>query len=329
MNFYQEGVIRTWERKMKSITRLILVVVLIFSFVVAEINAKKEPVQQGGKESSRESHQAKELTADWDYKLRLDSKHFALFTTSPTSVAESIPEFAENVYELFCNEFGDTGMMIPKKLKIYLFNKKKEYIRYMESKGMTVDKTWGPTPLYSSYSDAVLLLRQGQSRGYLLQSMAHEITHSLSVSLFKSLYNSGAWVMEGIAYYVGMSVKLKKKRIILGEIHQTWKSQIMGIIKEMFRQKKFVPLRKFINMRETALKRINFHLQAFSLFHFLQEVEDSKYKIGFHRYLGEICTGRGGGAEVFEECVGKISEIEPAYLKYIRKLKPNTRLSIR
>ncbi len=314
---------------MKSITRLILVVLLIFSFVVVEINAKGEPVQQGRKESSRESHQVKELTADWDYKLRLDSKHFALFTTSPKSVAKSIPEFAENVYESFCYEFGDTRMMIPKKLKIYLFNKKKEYIRYMESKGMIVDKIWEPTPLYSSYSDAVLLLRQGQSRGYLLQSMAHEITHSLSADLFKSLYNSGAWVIEGIAYYVGMSVNLKKKRVVLGEIHQTWKSQIMGVIKEMFRQKKFIPLRKFINMRETALKRINFHLQAFSLFHFLQEVEGSKYKIGFHRYLSEICTWRGGGAEVFEECVGKISEIEPAYLKYIRRLKPNTRLSIR
>ena len=191
---------------------------------------------------------------------------------------------------------------------------------------MTVDKISEPTPHFSSYSDAVLLLRRGQSRGYLLQSMAHEITHGLSVSLFKSLYNSGAWVIEGIAYYVGMSVNLKEKRIVLGEIHQTEKSQIMSFIKEMLRQKRFIPLRKFINMREAALQGINFHLQAFSLFHFLQEVEDSKYKVGFHRYLGEICKGRGGGAEVFEECVGKISEIEPAYLRYIRKLKPNTRL---
>jgi len=42
-------------------------------------------------------------TIDWNYKLRLESKHFELYTSSPESFASTILELAENIYETFTN----------------------------------------------------------------------------------------------------------------------------------------------------------------------------------------------------------------------------------
>lgn len=309
-------------REMKTNSKSVLFILFLFPLIVFIMLRSKQ-------EKSQQLHQTRELKADWNYKLRLDSEHFALFTTSSKSVAESVLEVAENVYKTFCSEFGDTGMIIPSKTKIYLFEKKNDYRDYMKSKGVIIEKGPNLLPHYSSHSDATYLIHLGKSKEYLYQNVAHEITHSLSPSLLKSLYNSGAWVIEGIAYYVGLSLNWKKKQVVPGEIHQTKNSQMVAIVMGMLKLKKLIPLKKFINMREYALEIITAQFQAFSLFHFLQHAEGSKYKAGFHRYLAEISAGQSGDAEVLEKYVGKISEIEPNYFEYIKKLRPDTNLKMR
>jgi len=279
--------------------------------------------------SSAFSEERTRQTIDWNYKLRLESGHFELYTSSPESVARTILELGENIYETFYTEFKDTGMEIPGRIKIYLFDKKKEYKDYMLSKGMATKDGSETFSHYSSYSGAACFFRLGQSKEYLYQSVAHEITHSLSISLFKSLYGGGVWAIEGIAYYMQMSMDWKKRRVILGEINQTKNSQIVNVIKAMQRLKKNIPLRDLISMGDSALKDPTLHIQAFSLFHFLQEAKDNKYKMGLHQYFAEICAGRGGGVEAFEKCIGRISELEPGYLEHIRKLKPKRNLRIR
>lgn len=268
-------------------------------------------------------------TVDWDYKLQLDSKHFDLYTSSPESVARTILDLAENIYETFSTEFKNTGMEIPERIKIYLFDKKEEYKDYMLSKGMATRNGTETFSHYSSYSGAACFFRLGQSKEYLYQSVAHEITHSLSISLFKSLYGGGVWAIEGIAYYMQMSMDWKKKRIVLGEIHQTKNSQIVNVIKAMQKLKKTIPLRDLIGRGDSTLKDPTLHIQAFSLFHFLQEAENGKYKAGLHQYLAEICAGGSGGVDTFEKCVGKISELEPLYREHIRRLRPKRNLKIR
>lgn len=268
-------------------------------------------------------------TVDWNYKLRLESEHFELYTSSPESFARTILDLAENIYETFSAEFKDTGMEIPEGIKIYLFEERKEYKDYMISKGMVTRDGSATLPHYSSYSGAACFFRLGQSKEFLYQSVAHEVTHSLSISLFKSLYGGGVWAIEGIAYYMQMSMDWKKKRIDLGEIHQTKNSQIVNIVKAMLRLKENMPLKKLISMGGSALKDPTVHIQAFSLFHFLQEADNGKYKAGLHQYLAEICAGGSGGVEAFEKCIGRISELEPVYLEHVRNLKPKRNLRIR
>jgi hypothetical protein len=275
----------------------------------------------------QEQQQAKEITAEWKYTLRLDSKHFALFTTCEKKTVEPVLELAEKLYEKFWIEFADTGMFMPGKAKIYVFAKLSEYGDFLKSKGTQVRQGKDLIPHFNPWAGAVCVFKEKQSRDYLHQTSAHEIAHALSVSLMRALRGTGTWVVEGIAHYAGLSIYSKTEKIVFGEIHETKKSEMTGYLKRMIKRKEVLGLKQFINLSSNGLRQdfVARNVQCWSLFHFLQHGENGKYKYGFHRYLNEICVGRKGDADAFEKCVGKLSEIEPAYLKYIKKLKADTK----
>ncbi|TET35904.1 MAG: hypothetical protein E3J72_09705 [Planctomycetota bacterium] len=277
----------------------------------------------------QESQQHRKLTAKWKYTLRLDSEHFALFTTSDKKTAQPLLDLSEKTYETFCAEFTDTGMLITGKMKIYLFDKKSEYAAFLKKSGSKISQGTELVPHYSPYSGAACVFRQGNSKEYLHQTTVHEVVHGLSLSLMKSFYGSGCWTVEGITHYVALSANWKKKTIKLGEIHQTKKSQMTGYLKTMRKEGKVLPLKKLISMSQPQLARITSHVQAWSFFHFLQHGKKGKYKEGLHNYLAAICSGKPADVSTFEKLVGKLSEIEPAYQAYIKKLKPNTNLKRR
>ena len=159
----------------------------------------------------------------------------------------------------------------------------------------------------------------------MTETTVHEVVHGLSMSLMRSFYTSGCWTIEGITHYTALSANYKKKKVIPGEIHQTKKSQMTGYIKTMLKKGKVTPLKTFLELKQLGIAKITIHVQAWSLFYFLQEAENGKYRGGFHKYLAEVCKG-AGNVEAFEKHVGKISDIEPLYRKYITKLKPTTNL---
>jgi hypothetical protein len=277
----------------------------------------------------QESQQHKKFTADWEYTLRLDSEHFALFTTSDKKTAEPLLDIAEKTYEVFCAEFSDAGMLIPGRLKIYLFDRKSEYADFLKVKRSKICQGGELVPHYSSVHGAACVFRQGNSREYLHQTTVHEVVHGLSRSLMKSFYASGCWTVEGITHYVALSANWKKKTIKLGEIHQTKKSQMTGYLKTMRKEGKVLPLERLIGMSQSQLAKITSHVQVWSFFHFLQNGAKGKYREGLHKYLVAICSGKPADVSAFEKLVGKLSEIEPAYLAYIKKLKPTTNLKRR
>ncbi len=132
--------------------------------------------------------------------------------------------------------------------------------------------------------------------------------------------------MEGIAYYVGLSTYSKTDKIVFSEIHETKRSRKTAWLKIMIEKDWVLSVKEYINLapKDMGKKIISKNAQAWSLFHFLRHGEGGKYREGFHKYLAEISAGRKGDADAFEKFVGSLSEIEPAYAKYIRTLKPTT-----
>ncbi len=276
----------------------------------------------------QERQQVRKLDADWKCTLRLDSEHFALFTTCDKSVAAPLLALAERLYEAFWLEFADAKIIIPGKVKIYVFNKVREYVTYLNAHGHNIDpKVRLVNPHFNPFSGAACVCRENVSRDFLYQSTAHEITHGLSVSVMNSFFKSGCWVVEGIAHYVGMSTYSKTDKIAFEKIHQTKYSAHVGFLKLMMKQKRVRPLREFINMGYNGFRKdfTASNVQCWTLFHFLQHAEDGKYRDGFHKYLAGICAGGKGDAAAFEKCVGELSEVEPAYLKYLKTLKASTK----
>jgi hypothetical protein len=274
----------------------------------------------------QEEQKAQALDAEWKYTLRLDSEHFALFTTCDKTTAEAVLQMADDLYEKFWLEFVDTRLFMPAKIKVYMFNRQEEYAGYQKSQGITVKQGDQLIPHFNPWAGAVCVFKGGHGRDYLFQTTAHEIAHALSLSLMSSFWKTGSWVVEGIAHYVGLSASPKSEELDFGEIHETDKSEMTGFLRAMIREGRVRPLREFINLSSEEMRQdfLRTTVQCWSLFHFLQHAENGKYRDGFHRYLAEICAGRDGDA-AFEKHVGKLTEMEPEYSKYIRQLRPDTK----
>lgn len=289
----------------------------------------KEYVEHRASEAAwQEQHRAKELDAEWEFTLRLDSEHFAIFTTSDKSVAEPLLELAEKLYEVFWLEFADTKMFIPGRVKIYLFDKVSEYISFLNAHGHDIDpKAELVNPHFSPFSGAACVCREKISRDFLHQSTAHEIAHGLSISLMSAFSGGNYWVVEGIAHYIGMSVYSKTQDMTFGNIHQTKTSAHVEFLELMMKKEAIKPLKEFISLGYTDFRKdfIYNNVECWSLFHFLQHADDGKYRDGFHRYLAEICGGKKPDAETFEKHIGKLPAVEQEYREYIKTLKATTR----
>jgi hypothetical protein len=275
----------------------------------------------------QEQQLTRKLEAKWKYSLRLDSKHFALFTTCSKKEAQELLDMAERLYEAFYLEFADCGMFVPAKVKIYLFNRKKEYADFLKSQGSQVRQGSELIPHFNPWSGAACVFREKQTRDYLHQTAAHEIAHALSVSVMKSFSGRGTWVVEGIAHYVGLSIYSKTDRIVFGKIHETDKSAMTGFLKRMMSRNQVMAVKDFVDLTMQGLRKdfLRTTVQCWSLFHFLQHGGNGKYRKGFHKYLREICAGRGGGSDVFEKFVGGFDDLDRAYLEYAKSLKADSK----
>ncbi len=275
----------------------------------------------------QEQQLARKLEAKWKYDLRLDSPHFALFTTCSEKEAQDVLDMAEKLYKAFYLEFVDCGMFVPAKVKVYLFNRKKEYADFLESQGSEVRQGSELIPHFNPWSGAACVFKEKQTRDYLHQTAAHEIAHALSISVMKSFSGKGTWVVEGIAHYVGLSVNSKTDKIIFGKIHETEKSAMTGFLKRMLGKGQVMGVKDFVDLTMQGLRKdfLRTTVQCWSLFHFLQHGGNGKYRKGFHKYLREICAGRGGGSGVFKKCLGDLDDLDRACLEYAKSLKADSK----
>jgi hypothetical protein len=212
---------------------------------------------------------------------------------------------------------------MPGRLKIYLFDTSDEYAEFLRSLGMKLEFGKHLLPHYNAYAGAACVYRQGLTKDYLHQSLAHEVTHGLAGRLNSA--RRGGWVTEAIAYYVGLSVHAKTKRIELGECHETKLSRLASYVRLHARSKKLIPLTSLVDATPAGMNTVAHRAQSWALFRFLQDADDGRYRDEFHRYLAELIKTGDGGVAVFEEHVGEISGIEAEFKSWALGLKPTSK----
>ncbi len=278
-------------------------------------------------EAPRQEKQRRQPVAarGWKPTLQLDSESFTLFTTCDRPVAENALELAEKVRATFIREFWDTGILIPGRVTIYLFDKSTEFAAFLRPHGIVVKKGDYITPHYNPALGAACMGREGISRDYLAQCVAHEVTHALAWHLMKSAGKGGSWVVEGIAHYVGLSVHARTGEIELGEVHETKLSRAASFFRLMKRDGKMLPLAPFIDLRQWDMRTTRHHVQCFGLFHFLRHDDDGARRAGLQAYLRAITATGDGRRPTFEEHLGDVSEVERALGSYASGWKPTSK----
>ena len=275
-------------------------------------------------ESTQQARDRKrKFEAGFEFTTRLESEHFVLFTTSKEKLAAALLVLAEKVYETFAGAFWDTGIIMPGRMKIYLFDTREEYADFLRGLGMKLEIGKHLLPHYNVYAGAACSYRQGLSKDYLFQTVAHEVTHGLARRL--NVRRSGAWLIEAIAYYVGNSVHSKTETITLGECHETKLSRLASHVRLQWRTGKLIPLAGIIEPADGALQTVGRRAQEWALFRYLETGEGGRYRRGFHAYLTELARTGRGGLEQFEKHVEPLSSFEPRFEMWASDLRATSK----
>ena len=280
-------------------------------------------IRHSVRESRFQEKQARQdLEAHFEYERKIESRRFVAFTTSDEKLSRELLELAEKVYDQFAGRFWDAGLLMPLRMKIYIFDTREEYAAFLRARGMKLEHGKHLLPHYNVQAGAACTFRKGLTKDYLYQTVAHEVTHGLSARLFAA--RSGRWVQEAIAYYVGNSVHSRTKTIFLGECHETKLSRLASFVRLRARNDELMPLSELIepaDPRETVARRA----QGWALFRFLEDEEGERYRASFHRYLSKLArTGRGGVAE-FEKQIEPLSQLEPRFEAWAKTLRATSR----
>jgi len=260
------------------------------------------------------------IEVGWDFKGRIDTEHFRIWYGTKKKVAEELGEYGESLYASFHETFeevGDLGSTLP--LKVFVFRKKGEYRAYAEARAPYLGKHLYPQ--FDPGNRTAYICQEDSSEDFLVQSFIHENTHALSGRVMWYCGGEGAWLAEGWADYMQMSVDFKKKKVLPGLISQTEKSRHPDVVKRLMREGKLIPLADLIAMDRPALARAAMQTwpQAWSLFHFLCHCNSGAYRESFLKYIALAAEGKGGKA-AFEETIAPIETIAEEWREYARTL---------
>ncbi|MEM7234081.1 MAG: hypothetical protein AAF517_18030, partial [Planctomycetota bacterium] len=263
------------------------------------------------------------LKANFDYKHRVESPHFVAFTTSDKKLTEKLLKLAEEVYSEFQGRFWDAGLLLPARMKVYVFDSKTEYGAYLKTLDRTLKFGKHLLPHYNPYAGAACTYRKGITSNYLYQTVAHEVTHGLSTSLFSA--RSGIWIQEAIAYSVGNSVHARTKKIVLGECHETKYSELASYVRLQARRGQLIPLARLLEPGSVPDSVVARRAQGWALFRFLEDEENGRYRESFHAYIRGIVGQRVGGVAEFENQIEPLREFEPKFVEWAKSLRATSK----
>ena len=276
------------------------------------------------RESRLQERQARrKLEAQFDYSLRIESPHFVLFSTSQKKLSKKLLDLSEKVYDEVAGRFWDAGILMPARMKVYVFDTGKEYAEFLGTVGMKLTYGKHLLPHYNPHAGAACTYRKGLTKDYLYQTVAHEVTHGLTASLFSA--RSGRWVQEAIAYYVGNSVHSRTEEVTLGECHETKLSRLASYVRLQSRTDKLIPLARLIEPGEAQDPTVARRAQAWALFRFLEDEEDERHRRSFHAYLKNIVTTGKGGVAEFETHVEPLASLEPRFVVWAGSLRATSK----
>jgi hypothetical protein len=272
-------------------------------------------VPPGRADSLREADRKQ---AGWPLEFRFDTPHLRIYSGRPLPFTRRLAAILENEVEAYLRMFGKTYKVDPRPcpFRVYLFADRDTYARVQE-------RETGVAPYAGQggyYSDTTKVLyvgvnEKGGSDARVLHLAAHEMSHALdhlAARLPDSM--SPMWRAEGQAEYFGYSIR--GRRILPGTVTLPPGDTAPKRLAEMIDT---ASLRDLMALDTEAFMKDSLltYPLSWAWIHFLFHGQGGKHAPGFRTYLQGIPRKRS--VADFERAVGRLSDLEPAFKRYVKE----------
>ncbi len=252
----------------------------------------------------------------WDVESRLDTPHLTLYSARPLAFTRHLAALLEDEVGVYRRLYGKVFTLDPKPfaIRVYVFADRDTFAR------IVTRDTGHPPPDATSrgiYHAGILYVGAAAAGGdeeEVLKTAAHEMTHALDGRVGHVLRTGRLWLVEGRADYLGFSVH--GRRILPGRVRIPAGDRRLEALSHAIDG---VDLREVMTPDAAAFMANagRNYTVAWAWVHFLFHAEGGRYAPAFRDFLRGLPDK--ADTERFEGVVGKLSDLEPAFRRYVRE----------
>ncbi len=254
------------------------------------------------------------LRRRWTPDFVLQTEHYVIQSTATRPQTEEIGRVVEALHSAYATFFQTAPLPDPRvKLKIKLFKDRKEFRLCNRVRG------W----MEAFYREPFCYQYYSADAANPYHWMVHEATHQLNHEVSK--FELAQWLDEGIACHFSTS-QFMDGTFAIGTIdtntYPVWWLPDMDLSDDLgqdIESGQIIPLRAIITGRDgpDTDEFFNlYYLHWWLLVRFLFEHNSGQYRDGIFKL-----TKEGGRLAAFEECIGKVDQVQAEWYEYVRVLQ--------
>lgn len=260
------------------------------------------------------------VTVGWDFTVRVDTRRLTVYSGRSLADTRRLAGLLENALAAYVQVYGKVWKLNPNPtpFKVYFFGDRETFTRVLKA-----ETGRGPSEaqsgLYMSESQVLYAGRSVQAGGgedFHHATAVHEMTHAMDHLLARLLSDWPLWLAEGRAEHLGQAVL--GRQVVPGLVRVPPGSTRFAELREAMAGIRLEQLLAANDAQFSGERGLQYYAMSWAWVHFLFHAEEGRRPgrgAAFRTFLAG-CPGRSSTAD-FEKAVGKLSELEPAFRKYV------------
>lgn len=269
------------------------------------------------------------LTAPWHQRMKVArSNHYIIHSDLSEDETRDYARHLDIVYQAYVKRLGSLRQRAPQSLNVYLFAKRDDYLRTLESQ-FGIDGTGsGGMFFVNQRGNGLAIWTEGLPRQRVEHVIQHEGFHQVAFALFGG--ELPVWANEGLAEFFGEGVVVGNELVIGQNSPRT-----LSALRDAIEKNEVIPFTTMLTLSgqawnanvTTGNARLQYQ-QAWSMVHFLVYGDGGRYRNAFERYLRFLNMGNQS-LDAWVKAFGNadLSSFEQRWAEFIQQAKPSAFLT--
>lgn len=269
------------------------------------------------------------ITAPWHQRMQvIRSNHYLIHTDLTEDETRAYARHLDIVYRAYVKRLSSLRQRAPQSLNVYLFAKRDDYLRTLESQ-FGIDGTGsGGMFFVNPRGNGLAIWTEGLPRRRVEHVIQHEGFHQVAFALFGG--ELPVWANEGLAEFFGEGVVVGNELVIGQSSPRT-----LQALRDAIENNQVIPFRTMLTLSGQAWNanvtsgnaRLQYQ-QAWSMVHFLVYGDGGRYQEAFERYLRFLNMGNQS-LDAWIKAFGNadLTSFERRWAEFVREAKPSAFLT--